>query len=67
MWGRRGAEETDLIKEFQVFLMPRYWATLRAVKDAMEMETTSKVAQSCPVLCDPMDYSPPGSSIHGIF
>ena len=23
------------------------------------------VAQSCPALCDPMDYSPPGSSIHG--
>ena len=24
-------------------------------------------AQSCPSLCDPMDYSPPGSSVHGIF
>ena len=24
------------------------------------------VAQSCPVLCKPMDYSPPGSSVHGI-
>ena len=21
--------------------------------------------QSCPSLCDPMDYSPPGSSVHG--
>ena len=27
---------------------------------------SSEVAQSCPTLCDPMDYSPPGSSIHGI-
>ena len=26
-----------------------------------------KVAQSCPTLCDPMDYSLPGSSVHGIF
>ena len=26
-----------------------------------------EVAQSCPTLSDPMDYSPPGSSIHGIF
>ena len=26
-----------------------------------------EVAQSCPTLCDPMDCSPPGSSIHGIF
>ena len=24
-------------------------------------------AQSCPALCNPMDYSPPGSSVHGIF
>ena len=27
----------------------------------------SEVAQSCPTLCDPMDYSLPGSSVHGIF
>ena len=26
----------------------------------------SEVAQSCPTLCDPMDCSPPGSSVHGI-
>ena len=25
-----------------------------------------KVAQSCPTLCNPMDCSPPGSSVHGI-
>ena len=25
------------------------------------------VAQSCPTLCDPMDCSPLGSSVHGIF
>ena len=24
------------------------------------------VAQLCSTLCDPMDYSPPGSSVHGI-
>ena len=23
-------------------------------------------AQLCPTLCDPMDYSPPGSSVYGI-
>ena len=27
----------------------------------------SEVAQSCPTLCDPMDYSLPGSSVHAIF
>ena len=25
------------------------------------------VTQSCLTLCDPMDCSPPGSSVHGIF
>ena len=25
-----------------------------------------KVSQSCPTLCDPMDCSSPGSSVHGI-
>ena len=24
------------------------------------------VAQSCPTVCDPMDCSPPGSSVHGL-
>ena len=27
----------------------------------------SEVAQSCPTLCNPMDCSLPGSSVHGIF
>ena len=27
----------------------------------------AKVLQSCPTLCDLMNCSPPGSSIHGIF
>ena len=25
------------------------------------------VTQSCPTLCDPLDCSPPGPSVHGIF
>ena len=33
----------------------------------MEVKSESKVAQSCPILRDPMDCSPPGSSVHGIF
>ena len=30
------------------------------------MKVKVLVAQSCLTLCDPMDYSPPGSSVHGI-
>ena len=33
----------------------------------MKVKCESEVAQSCPTLSDPMDCSPPGSSIHGIF
>ena len=35
-----------------------WWATV---------QWTSEVAQSCSTLCNPMDCSLPGSSIHGIF
>ena len=30
-------------------------------------EWVNEVAQSCPTLCDPMDCSLPGSSVHGVF
>ena len=33
----------------------------------MKVKSESEVAQSCPTLCDPMDCSLLGSSIHGIF
>ena len=33
----------------------------------MKVKSESEVAQSCPTLHDPMDCSPPGSPIHGIF
>ena len=33
----------------------------------MKVKIESEVAQSCPTLSDPMDCSPPGSPVHGIF
>ena len=33
----------------------------------MQVKSESEVAQSCPTLSDPMDCSPPGSSVRGIF
>ena len=33
----------------------------------VKVKSESEVTQSCPTLSDPMDCSPPGSSIHGIF
>ena len=33
----------------------------------LKEKSESEVAQSCPTLSDPMDFSLPGSSVHGIF
>ena len=37
------------------------------LRQCMKVKSESEVAQLCPTLSDPMDCSPPGSSIHGIF
>ena len=33
----------------------------------MKVKSEREVAQLCPTLCDPMDCSPPGSSVYGTF
>ena len=33
----------------------------------MKVKSESEIAQSCPTLCNSMDCSLPGSSVHGIF
>ena len=45
--------------------VPLFWLTFLAVFQFTDF-LLSEVARSCPTLCDPMDCSPPGSSIHGI-
>ena len=35
-------------------------------RDAQVSSCCCSVAKSCPTLCDPVDYSLPGSSVHGI-
>ena len=34
--------------------------------DFFDVKVKVSVAQSCPTLCDAMDCSPPGTSVHGI-
>ena len=34
---------------------------------SLPVEVEVESTQLCPILCDPMDCSPPGSSVHGIF
>ena len=44
----------------RVITWTKVWETLPEV-------CVCSVIQLCPTLCDPTDYSPPGSSVHGIF
>ena len=39
---------------------------LKRLSSSSSKQSEMKVAQLCPTLCDPMDCSPPGSSVHGI-
>ena len=47
------------------FSRQEYWSGVPFPSPMHESE--SEVAQSCPTSRDPMDCSPPGSSVHGIF
>ena len=44
-----------------------HWSGLPFPSPIHERKSESEITQSCLTLSDPMDYSPPGSSIHGIF
>ena len=54
--------------------LPRPWDSpgkntgvgCRVLLQCMKVKSESEVAQSCLTLRDPMDRSPPGSSVHGI-
>ena len=51
---------TKYIKWYKVYYI------LKCERASIETKV-SEVAQSCPTLCNPIDYSLPGSSVHGIF
>ena len=43
------------------------WHGCHCLLQCMKVKSESEVAQSCPTPSDPMDCSPPGSSVHGTF
>ena len=55
-----------LVKEAEITYPGICGQTTLPTAICLLLECESEVAQSCPTLCDPMDCSPPGSSIHGI-
>ena len=58
---------------WQTTRLPRPWdspgkntgAGCHFLLQCMKVKSESEVAQLCPILCDPMDCSPLGSSVHG--
>ena len=59
--------------DYPVLIMPSHetvqWELERTIRSARwgrePLVVVALVNQSCPTLCDPMDCSPPGSSVHG--
>ena len=49
------------------FSRKEHWVGCHFLLQCMKVKSESEVAQLCLTLRDPMDYSLPGSSIHGIF
>ena len=48
------------------FSRQEYWSRVPLPSPAAAAAAAAKSLQSCPTLCDPMDCSPPGFSVHGI-
>ena len=46
-------------------LSRRDWGEGRVTPKGRPLNPTFTHAQLCPTLCDPMDNTPPGSSVHG--
>ena len=49
------------------FSRQEHWSALPFTFQCMKVKSENKVTQSHLTLCDPMDCSLPGSSVHGIF
>ena len=49
------------------FSRQEYWSGFHFLLQCMKVKSESEVAQLHPTRRDPMDCSPPGSSVHGTF
>ena len=57
----------NMLSRFVIAFLPRNKCLLISrLQSPSVVILVTKVTQSCPTLCDPMDCSPPGSSVHGI-
>ena len=61
-WCRKESDTTEWVNWTELILL--YYIRLNGPKGT-PCSVLCLVAQSCPILCDPMDCSPPGSSVCG--
>ena len=68
-WGCKESDTTEQLNwtESQTKLKSQKFINIYIHNTVRIWLTNSEVAQSCPTLCDSMDCSPPGSSVHGNF
>ena len=62
----RLSHETVIAPEAQTQRSQEKETRLLVMTPIDQMEVKVLLTQSCPTLCNPMDCSPPGSSVHGI-
>ena len=64
----KGSKEMDIGWDMRLredFPQMNNIETTLCVSENDTVERRTKSLQSCPTLCDTMDFSPPGSSVHG--
>ena len=67
-WSRTVLQDLlELTPKKDVLFIIGDWNAKVGSQETPGKESESEVAQLCPTPSDPMDCSPPGSSIHGIF
>jgi len=62
----RLSHETVIAPEAQTQRSQEKETRLLVMTPIDQVEVKVLLTQSCPALCNPMDCSPPGSSVHGI-
>ena len=58
-------KKSKYITHPKVFFSPIHHFYMNVILELVFTEVKVSVAQSCPTLCDPVDCSPAGSSVHG--
>ena len=66
VWGFLAMWHLDPLPVFENSLFLRVWLNGQRPLHTAAAAAAAKSLQSCPTLCDPIDGSPPGSSVPGI-